>query len=308
MSFKPITDVEHLYYGDETRWFIGVVEDVIDPLKLGRVKVRIVGVHTPDKSRIPTGDLPWAQCMFPSSYAGTSGLWGTEVNIKPSAQVFGIFLDGKHSQSPLVMGVLPHIEQPPPGGGKYTGEFSTPPGTGPGQSPSSKSGSTGVATPIVGGSRQEKVYNYLEQQFRNKGVKNSKDIAAGFVGNLMVETNGLNPTSRPGDSGTAFGIAQWRNDRFDNLLSFALDRPGATFENAEGTDQKVPDFDTQVAFIWHELTTTETKAYKEIIKSTDAKDAARRIDQYYERSDGTKREQRATNAAAVYDEFTTGDE
>ena len=30
-------------------WFFGVVEDRQDPLKVGRLRVRIVGVHTQDK-------------------------------------------------------------------------------------------------------------------------------------------------------------------------------------------------------------------------------------------------------------------
>ena len=35
-------------------WFTGVVEDRDDPSKLGRVRVRIVGHNTDDKSKIPT--------------------------------------------------------------------------------------------------------------------------------------------------------------------------------------------------------------------------------------------------------------
>ena len=41
-------------------WFTGVVEDRNDPTKLGRVRVRCVGYHTDDKTKIPTEDLPWA--------------------------------------------------------------------------------------------------------------------------------------------------------------------------------------------------------------------------------------------------------
>ena len=44
-------------------WFTGVVEDRNDPSKLGRVRVRCVGHHTDDKSKIPTADLPWAHIM-----------------------------------------------------------------------------------------------------------------------------------------------------------------------------------------------------------------------------------------------------
>ena len=49
---------------DKFIWFQGVVEDRFDPLKLGRVRVRILGLHTDNKKLIPTEDLPWA---FPIS-------------------------------------------------------------------------------------------------------------------------------------------------------------------------------------------------------------------------------------------------
>ena len=45
-------------------WFTGVVEDRNDPSKLGRVKVRCLGLHTESKVDIPTEDLPWAHVML----------------------------------------------------------------------------------------------------------------------------------------------------------------------------------------------------------------------------------------------------
>lgn len=36
------------YYGDKSKWFIGVVKDVSDPLQSNRVRVRIKGIH-PDE-------------------------------------------------------------------------------------------------------------------------------------------------------------------------------------------------------------------------------------------------------------------
>ena len=44
----------------------GVVEDRNDPDQLGRVRVRFVGVHTEDKQKIATEDLPWAYptCIY----------------------------------------------------------------------------------------------------------------------------------------------------------------------------------------------------------------------------------------------------
>ena len=32
-------------------WFVGVVEDRMDPLKLGRVRVRVVGLHPPQRAQ-----------------------------------------------------------------------------------------------------------------------------------------------------------------------------------------------------------------------------------------------------------------
>ena len=95
------------YYGDETRWFIGSVVQVSnDPEELGRVKVRIYGVHPEDEALVSIDDLPWASVVIPSTEAGTSGFGGL-TGLKPSAQVFGIFLDGKNSQLPLVLGSIP---------------------------------------------------------------------------------------------------------------------------------------------------------------------------------------------------------
>lgn len=42
-------------------WF-GIVEDITDPEKLGRIKVRVPQVWT-DKARIPTDHLPWAHMV-----------------------------------------------------------------------------------------------------------------------------------------------------------------------------------------------------------------------------------------------------
>ena len=47
------------------QWFVGVVEDRNDPQKVGRVRVRCLGYHTPDKGKLPTADLPWAHVMNP---------------------------------------------------------------------------------------------------------------------------------------------------------------------------------------------------------------------------------------------------
>lgn len=100
------------YYGDNTRWFIATVIDASPPFgREGRVKIRIHGLHTENTQDIPQNDLPWAQCVLPTTEGGVSGI-GRVPNIQPNALVFGLFMDGMNSQVPIVIGSLPRIETP----------------------------------------------------------------------------------------------------------------------------------------------------------------------------------------------------
>ena len=51
------------HYGDNVRWFIGVATNNLDPLQLGRVQVRIFGIHSRDHIAIPNHALPWATVL-----------------------------------------------------------------------------------------------------------------------------------------------------------------------------------------------------------------------------------------------------
>ena len=91
------------FYGDQTRWFLGEVVNVKDdPKKLGRVKVRVFGVYDDVKE----DDLPWAQIVVPVTTGIHKGK-GQNLGILVGAQVFGMFLDGKNSQLPMVIGTVP---------------------------------------------------------------------------------------------------------------------------------------------------------------------------------------------------------
>lgn len=85
-------------------WWVGVIENRVDPLTLGRCQVRIFGWHNENSVILPTADLPWAQAMIPINdskhfSAPRLGEW-----------VLGFFMDGEQAQIPVMMGVLPGLK------------------------------------------------------------------------------------------------------------------------------------------------------------------------------------------------------
>lgn len=88
-------------------WYVGVVEDRSDPIKLGRVRVRCFGWHTDDIDKIPTNSLPWAQVLNNTNSASVSGVGDSPTGIVEGTWVIGFFMDGERAQEPVVMGTLP---------------------------------------------------------------------------------------------------------------------------------------------------------------------------------------------------------
>ena len=90
------------------KWFIGVVEDRQDPLKVGRLKVRCLGIHTSDKNKIATADLPWASVSLPITSSGISGIGQSATGIVEGSWVWGYFRDSEYlMQELVVVGTLP---------------------------------------------------------------------------------------------------------------------------------------------------------------------------------------------------------
>jgi len=86
-------------------WWVGVVESRVDPLALGRCQVRIIGWHSINKQLAPTEDLPWAHPMYPLN--NSKSFSSPRIN----DWVVGFFLDGENAQQPVMMGVIPGINQ-----------------------------------------------------------------------------------------------------------------------------------------------------------------------------------------------------
>ena len=92
----------------EFKHFVGVVEDRHDPEKTGRLRVRCLGIHTSDKNKIGTADLPWASVVLPTTSAGISGLGQSPSFIVEGSWVWGYFRDGNGlMQEMVIVGTLP---------------------------------------------------------------------------------------------------------------------------------------------------------------------------------------------------------
>lgn len=90
-------------FGENIKWWVGIVEKRDDDYKIGRCKVRIFHYHTADCSAMPTESLPWAYSITPLN----DSLFSTP---KEGETVIGIFLDENY-QNPLMLGRLPAKEQ-----------------------------------------------------------------------------------------------------------------------------------------------------------------------------------------------------
>jgi GH24 family phage-related lysozyme (muramidase) len=89
--------------------YCGIVEDrVSDPLKLGRCKVRISGIHTDNKIALPTKDLPWAVIMQPTTSSAMSGVGFSPTGIVEGSLVLIMFRD-EYQQMPIIIGTIPGV-------------------------------------------------------------------------------------------------------------------------------------------------------------------------------------------------------
>ena len=98
--FNTTAGLDGKYY-----WFIGVVENVNDPSKLGRVRVRIIGKDTHDLSCQPSENLPWIPTTRACNVSKSSH------DITPEDWVTGYYMDGAAMQHPLVTGMIPGIKR-----------------------------------------------------------------------------------------------------------------------------------------------------------------------------------------------------
>jgi hypothetical protein len=89
-----------------TKMWMGVVEDRMDPKELGRCRVRVVGLHTDDKAKLPTEDLPWAYPVQPITSAAMNGIGQSPIGVVEGTWVVVFFKDEPDNQQPFMLGTV----------------------------------------------------------------------------------------------------------------------------------------------------------------------------------------------------------
>ena len=113
-----------MYTGKDpfTFWF-GVIEDRMDPLELGRCRVRILGFHPENRKDFPSEKLPWASVVQTSTSASISGKGISPVGLVEGSWVVGFFADGGNAQVPVIMGSIYGMNEEQEDGENYGDGF-----------------------------------------------------------------------------------------------------------------------------------------------------------------------------------------
>ena len=254
------------YYGDDFRWFIATVIDNSPPYGMeGRIQIRIQGIHSRDTNDIPQKDLPWAQVMTPSDTFGGSG-FGTHCQILPGSLVFGMFLDGVHSQLPMVLGSLPRIEYP--------------------SSVQAATQTDLVSNPFSYEFQQSNSQLQDPVFYNDPEATNTQGTAADAV--TFFIDNGLNAREASSITGildavsgldatntaNGFGIAGYptTSPRYSRFVAY-IQRlsPSRTAE----------DFAGQLMYVMQEIGTSKSTAYSKMIRTTDIGEQVLILSKYY---------------------------
>jgi len=248
------------YYGDNVKTFYARVINVNDPLQLGRVQIRVVGIHSESEDDIPTADLPWAMVLVPTTEGGVSGIGATN-GLKPFSLVFGYFVDGDNAQEPLVFGSIPNYQRDPILSVSILDinphDF--------------RAVIKSVENPddlLPGNTNIEKTWNWFKS---DNGGRYSAEVIAGMIGNFWIESfaiknnNDIDPKAVQGDGGPGRGIAQWdnRHERFTELV-----------ERSAGFGLSHETLLAQLMHVTRELNTRKIMAKGRLIESRTPEEAS----------------------------------
>lgn len=98
-----------LAHRQQSNFWVGVIEDRNDPEKMGRVRVRVVGLHTDDRNELPTAGLPWAMVCMPPTSPSMNGIGHTPFLLEGSWVIVTFF--DIELQEPLILGSILSIPE-----------------------------------------------------------------------------------------------------------------------------------------------------------------------------------------------------
>ena len=304
------------FYGDETRWFIGKVAKVDDdPTRTGRIKVKIFGLHDDPSLKIPD-DLPYAQVLAPTTEGGGSGIGNNGIGIQPQSLAFGIFIDGKNSQLPLVLGSIPTNEN-------FHRELVNKEKTSKSplaeQTDYSNVGNykSSINIELTGSSNVEKAWNWFLSE---AGGGYSPEQVAGLLGNFWIESgpgggslpNDIDPRAENPSKEASRGIAQWNPMNKGEARDYI--HPGSRLAKLQRYAASLQlnwlSLKTQLLWVTKELETLGLKAG--LLSQKTTADAAFFVCKRYEVPKGYKNYNSKTNrrrrnaAKELLDQLTSG--
>lgn len=110
----------HFIGRDGFRWWIGQIPPISAMGKQvegggwgNRFKVRIIGYHPYSEADLPNEDLPWAQCLIPTTAGSGAANVATGVQLQPGDIVLGFFLDGDNAQIPVILATFGRSDSVP---------------------------------------------------------------------------------------------------------------------------------------------------------------------------------------------------
>ena len=222
------------FTGLSNNFYTGVVEDRHDPLYLGRVRVRVYGLHTDDKSLIPTPDLPWSDVLMPVTNSALSGLGLSPHGLVEGSTVMGFFRDEEDMQDFVVMGSL---------FGRPSDFYKIP-----NNDPSKKinrSADNGFNDPRRGTQSEYNSSVDKPQNGRNFTLIGALDTAPLGRPSLSALVDGMGTTITSVDKGVRYPRDIYTKDQLSDVNQGAIVGSGDTYPNShitkhEGTSVKEP--------------------------------------------------------------------
>jgi len=244
-------------------WFFAKVVDRNDLSQLGRVKIRVYGIHPEDQNLVPDADLPWAIPIQPITSAGAFGVGRSATGLLPGSTVFGFFADGKSCQIPFILGTVAT------GLGHIAMHAVT-------QVEDTIKKVREIVAPVESLSQVATGSYPVKSAFIGKRLMEDFQLqdyqAAGILGNLALESTGLQPDVREGNTkgpcwprntiGKGYGWAQWTGSRMNEFI----DHVKANFDNFDITLHAATD-DHNYSFLKHELKNTSEKSVIPVLRN-----------------------------------------